>query len=423
MGSNIDGGEERRILEGGTIMKIGVFAKQNQVSIDTIRHYMNLELLMPQKVNKQFDFDLHSQNDLNEIIYLKSLGFSLLAIKNIFIVKHLGQMTPFQQDDYYKDIFKGKLKSIEVEMEKINLEKYHLKEEIHRLDSSNDLEHFEMGIDLNCLQLLKCNNCGKLMVLKEAVVDNNMVMYGKLKCKCGSEYTIQDGIIYIDPYDHNRNQIPDIVSYIQHTDEEYLNQVYKTLEWNYANINFNDLESSIILELGSGSGFFLRRIYEELPESAIYIAVDYDIERMRLLKGILEKAKKKKNILFICCDFNKIPLHNHSVDVICDYAGTSNYCFDHKEFLLKILEKYFKTGATLLGSYLIFKNFSTDSTIPFDCHDNFRMDSVKQQIESLGFSAKSEYVSDIVTKGGIYESYFKSNEKVLTYCFIGKRLG
>lgn len=28
----------------------------------------------------------------------------------------------------------------------------------------------------------------------------------------------------------------------QHTDDEYLNQVYKTLEWNYQKINFKDLE-------------------------------------------------------------------------------------------------------------------------------------------------------------------------------------
>jgi len=407
----------------GAIMKIGAFAKHNQVSIDTIRHYMSLELLMPQKVNKQYGFDFHCQKDFNEIMFLKALGFSLSEIKNIFIVKHLGKMTLFQQEEYYKNIFRDKYESTKAEIEKLSREKSHLEKEIHKLDIANDTKRFKLGIDLNWLQYLCCDSCGDSLVLKEAAVDDNMVMSGKLKCKCGLEYTVQDGILFVDSGHNGEDQLPDIVSYIQRTDGEYLNQVYKTLEWNYQNINFKELERKIILEPGSGSGFFLRRIYNELPESAVYIAVDYDPERLRFLKGILEKAEKRRNILFICCDFTRIPLMPRSVDVICDYTGTSNYCFDHNEFLLKVIERYFKRDAILLGSYIIFKNFSRSSTISVDCRSNFQIDSVKKQIEKLGFIKQSEYVSDIVTKGGIYENYFKSDEKVLTYSFIGKRLG
>jgi hypothetical protein len=80
-------------------------------------------------------------------------------------------------------------------------------------------------------------------------------------------------------------------------------------------------------------------------------------------------------------------------------------------------------NAVLLGSYIIFKNFSPNSMIPIDFQTNFKMDSVKKQIEKLGFKKQFEYISDIITKGGIYESYFKNDEKVLTYSFIGKRSG
>ncbi len=404
-------------------MKIGAFAKQNQVSIDTIRHYMNLELLIPQKVNKQFDFDTRCQKDFSDIIYFKALGFSLLEIKNIFTIKHLGKMTPFQQSDYYKNIFRDKYKSTKAEIERLSREKSHLEEEINKLNIENYTKRFKIGIDLSWLQYLCCDNCGDSLVLKQAVVDDNMVMSGKLKCKCGIEYTVQDGILYADSGHCSEYQLPDIISYIQHTDDEYLNQVYTTLEWNYQNINFKNLERKVLLELGCGNGFFLRRIYNELPESAVYIAVDYDPERLRFLKEVFEKAEKRRNIFFICCDFTRMPLRTHSVDVICDYSGTSNYCFDHNEFLLRVIERHFNRDAILLGSYIIFKNFSRSSTIPVDCRSNFQIDSVKKQIEKLGFIKQSENVSDIVTKGGIYEDYFKSDEKVLTYSFIGKRLG
>lgn len=404
-------------------MKIGEFAKRNQVSIDTIRHYMSLELLLPQKRNTQFEFDLRCQKDFEEIKYLKALGFTLSDIKNIFLVKHLGRMTSFQENDFYKDIFRGKLEDIDAKIDQLNLEKNGLKNEIRRLASVSDQDQFQMGIPLNCLTLFQCHRCGKPLVLENAVVKDNMVMEGKLKCKCGYGFEIRNGILYLDPLEREGDLFPNIITYLQHTDEEYLKMVNKTLEWNYANIDFKDFENRILLELGSGHGFFLRRIYDELPESAIYIAVDFSPERMQFLKGIVEKAEIRKNVLFICCDFNQIPLRDYSVDVICDYTGSSNYGFDHREFLLKTADRYFKQDAALLGAYIIFKNFSMDSSIPPGNRQNFQMDTVKRQIRDLGFVAKTEYTSGAVTRGGIYEDYFNSDENILSYCFIGKRLG
>lgn len=404
-------------------MKIGAFAKKNQVSIDTIRHYTDLELLIPQKPTKQYEFDLQCQKDFDEIMSLKSLGFTLLEIKNIFIVKHLGKMTSFQQEEYYKNIFREKYESIKAKIEKLGREKSSLEEELHRLDIKNEGKQFKTGINLNCLQYLCCNNCGSSLVLKGAIVEDDMVMSGKLKCKCGAEYTVWDGILFADAGHDSEDQLPDILSYIQHTDAEYLNQIYKTLEWDVQNIDFKNLSGKVVLELGSGSGFFLRRIYNELPENTVYIAVDYDPGRLHFLKETLEKSGSRKNILFLCCDFIRMPLLPYSIDVICDYTGTSNFSFDHSEFLLKLIERYYKTDTVLLGSYIIFQNFSQNSMVSIDFRPNFRINEVKKQIEQLGFCKQAEYVSNVVTKGGIYENYFKKDEKVLTYSYFGKRLG
>lgn len=406
-------------------MKIGAFSKKNQVSIDTVRHYMDLELLIPQKPDKQYEFDLQCQKDLDEIISLKKLGFTLLEIKSIFIVKHLGRMTSFQQEEYYKNIFQEKYESVKSDIEKLSQEKACLEEELQRMVNKDEGKPFRRGINLNCLTYLCCENCKSSLVLNGAVVEDNMVMSGKLTCKCGTEYPVQDGILFADTglSENDDNPIPDILSYIQNTDAEYLNQIYKTLEWNVQSIDFKNLSGKVILELGSGSGFFLRRIFDELPEDAIYIAVDNDPGRLRFLKETLEKSENRKNIFFVCSDFLHMPFLPNSVDVICDYSGTSNFSFDHSEFLLKAIERYFKTDTVLLGSYIIFKNFSPDSMVSKDFRENFRLDSVKKQIGELGFIKQSDYVSGMITKGGIYESYFKNDEKVLTYSFFGKRSG
>ena len=65
-------------------MKIGKFGEVNNISIDTIRHYMDLSLIIPEKGRTLF-FDEYCQTDLELIIYYKDLGFSLNEIKELFL--------------------------------------------------------------------------------------------------------------------------------------------------------------------------------------------------------------------------------------------------------------------------------------------------------------------------------------------------
>jgi DNA-binding transcriptional MerR regulator/SAM-dependent methyltransferase len=404
-------------------MKIGMFAQKNKITIDTIRHYIDMELIFPMKSDKQYEFDENCQNDFDTVATLKKLGFSLSDIKNISLIRRLGQMSQFQQDDYYLGIFKGKLQNVDAEIEKLTQVKSRLCDEVQRLSVLEDMPILKMGVHLSCLNKLRCHKCGESLVLSEAAVVDGMVMHGKLECRCSNSYHIEDGILCVDTTISESAQIPGIMTYIQNTDSSYLNQLYKTLEWKIRNIDIKDFENSVILDLGSGIGLFLRSIYKELPENALYIAVDKDIRVLRSLKRLLEKADVRKNILFLNCDFLKIPLMNDSVDIICDMAGTSNYCFEHDDFLLSTLKKLFKTDARLLSTFLIFENFSEDSFIKPSYRKNFEIKKVKEQIKALAFREHTEYVSDSITKGGIYESYFNSNEKVIMYGYIGKRLG
>ena len=104
-----------------------------------------------------------------------------------------------------------------------------------------------------------------------------------------------------------------------------------------------DLNEKILLDLGSGIGFFLRNIYEELPEECLYIAVDRDLNKLLLLKDVIERRNVKRNIVFICADFLNIPIQNYSIDIVIDQSGTSNYSFEHEEFLLCELNSFLNT--------------------------------------------------------------------------------
>ena len=108
----------------------------------------------------------------------------------------------------------------------------------------------------------------------------------------------------------------------------------------------------------------------ELPDSSVYLAVDYDINRHFFLKALLEKTGIAKNVIFVCGDFRDTPLADESADVIFDFSGTSNFSFDNTDFLLKAIDPLTKRTAYLAGSYIVFKNFSPAGQIN-EARNNF----------------------------------------------------
>ncbi|MDK2807355.1 MAG: hypothetical protein PWP24_84 [Clostridiales bacterium] len=89
-------------------MRIGSFVKKNHTTIDTIRHYIELGLLLPEKSGAVYDFDERCQDDLEEIFSFKEMGFSLQDIKFILYFKRLAKLTSYQEDDYFSQLFHNK---------------------------------------------------------------------------------------------------------------------------------------------------------------------------------------------------------------------------------------------------------------------------------------------------------------------------
>ncbi|MGM9986140.1 MAG: class I SAM-dependent methyltransferase, partial [Bacillaceae bacterium] len=211
------------------------------------------------------------------------------------------------------------------------------------------------------------------------------------------------------------------LEYIQVTEPAYLENIHKGGEWAKRKLAQVDLRNKVLLELGSGVGFFLRNIYQELPEDCLYIAVDHNLNRHRFLKSALERTGLKRNVLFICSDFLDIPIQNYSVDLVIDQTGTSNYSFEHEKFLLRELVSLFKPECYLLGSFIAFKNFSIKSIIETRFRDNFIERKIKGNISSLNYTPLDERTSEYINRGGRYENFFVQGEEIYYYSFFGKR--
>ncbi|MGH4123405.1 MAG: MerR family transcriptional regulator [Clostridium sp.] len=406
------------------MMRIGEFAETNKLSIDTIRHYMDLELIIAEKQNGQYYFDSRCQKDLDDILNFKSMGFSLNEIKTIFFYKGFGMFTNYQEDVYYKALFMDKYKKLENDIDKLIKIKEKLQIKIENLADSTFKQVNPLGIDLRNLSLFKCNKCKGDLILMDGVINNNQVIEGKLKCSCGEEYYIEAGILKVGEvctkskvnFNHDF-----VMEYVNVTDTCYLDNLRKGFEWMVRKISDCNLDNKILLELGTGVGFFLRNIYNEIPDSCLYIAVDHDFERQNFLKSLFERIDCKKNIIFICSDFLEVPIKEKSVDIVLDISGTSNYSFEHEDFLLDLVDSYIKEDGYLFGLYILFKNFSVNSLIENKYRKNFVFKNVKESITTLKYQVSDEKTWEYVEKGGKYDNYFVEGEKVYTYSFYGKR--
>ncbi|MCT4595119.1 MAG: MerR family transcriptional regulator [Anaeromicrobium sp.] len=405
-------------------MKIGKFAEINNISKDTIRHYMYLGLIVPEKLGGQYDFDERCKNSLNRILNLKNMGFTLNEIKIIFTFRVLGNLIPYEEEEYYKTIFMNKYENLIKDIENLTNIKNRLKKKIDEISKEKSKKKFTLGIHISTLNLLRCLKCNGELGIVDGTIKDNQIIYGKLRCNCNEEYIIEDGILRVDDY-YRESELNlfsgDISEYINVTDSDYLDNVYKGIKWIDKKVDFNNVKDKVILELGSGFGFYLRNIYNKLSDNSVYIAVDYDLARHRFLKGIIERAECRKNIIFLCTDFLQIPIKSKSVDMVVDFSGTSNYNFENEEFLLEQMGKYVKDSGYLIGTYILFKNFSTNSLIEEKYRKNFVMENVKTKIYNLGYKCIDDKVSDYVEEGGKYEGFFVKGEKVYNYIFYGKR--
>lgn len=259
-------------------MRIGKFGEMNKLSIDTIRHYMDLGLIVPEKRGGHYFFDEQCQNDLELILECKKMGFSLKEIKIIFLYENFSKFTDYKKDMYYQSLFMDKYEKIEQEIKNLVAIKDKLRARLDDLSAKPEGSSSMMGIDLKVLNMLKCLKCSEKLILQDGIINRNQIMEGKLTCNCGEEYLVESGILRIGkPFQANTEFL--VEEYILETDSAYLENIHKAAEWSKRKLVQLDLSNKVLLELGSGVGFFLRNVYQGLPENCLYIAVDHNLER------------------------------------------------------------------------------------------------------------------------------------------------
>jgi DNA-binding transcriptional MerR regulator len=392
---------------------------------------MKLNLIVPQKKGGHYIFDKECEEELQEVLELKDMGFSLQKIKKIFYFKRIGKLTSYQKNNYYQNLYKEKIYEIEKEIENLKEAKLNLKEKISDLEENNSRDKSVLGIGLDALSLFACPDCQGDLSLSAENVKNNQVLKGSLNCSCGKILKIIDGILYSNPIGESDLKIDEefierdhIEKYIKATEPEFMDETYQSLEWLKQNFEELELANKIILEPGSGYGYFLRQIYEFIPESAYYICIDNEPQMNKYLKSILEMTGKKSNIIFITADLPDLPLKDNLVDIMVDFTGTSGYSFQNEEFLPQQLEEYFKERIIILATFIIYDKFGPNNIVERPYRYNFMYREVKNNLINQSFEIKREHKSEtkkIKKSMGKYEDFAQPGDKIYSYQLKAER--
>ena len=337
-------------------MKIGKISALCDISIDTIRYYIKLGLLLPKMQGNMLDFTQREIDDLEHIKKLKYFGFNLKEIQYIFSLKNLSNwIEPDTLNEYVYLLQKR-----QEEVEQIIQEKQEavqlIRDEIDKVSSICQETNLKMGVPIMALQYLACPNCQTMLGIEQAKITNKYIYSGELSCICGYQAKIEDGIVI------TKNQ------YTGDSDKADLKrQLYRDLSddfYNYfrtcSDLILNQIGNispspKVVLEANINGYFFLYQHFKILPTDSLYIVVDKFPEMLAMYKALIELLNLDLNILFIADASTHYPLKHESVDLLVSFFGENEHLFYHQDAYIQDTQKIYAPDYHVLGAFMAYK--------------------------------------------------------------------
>ncbi|HCX65214.1 MAG TPA: hypothetical protein DHN33_08395 [Eubacteriaceae bacterium] len=341
-------------------MRIGEFSKKHDISIDSIRYYIDIGLLVSNKTNGQYKFSESDSKDMLKIMELKNLEFPLAEIKRILAIQRLcGTNTQVCQESYLACL-ESKKAEIENELKRFETMKHRLEAKIKELAENQQAGGMPLGFPLGSLPDLSCPDCKKELTVENGNIVKNTLIEGSVHCDCGYRATIEEGIYIYEPAVRtkyvNGKRMPTKEEFLASSTYEHVNFLYKGMRALIEEVNRYDKQPKYIVELENCVGFFLMQYIKYLPVNTTYVMIDYDLERIRRIKKDLEKYQDHRKFIFFCCDYTNIPLKENTIDLAVDYLMSEKYRDEEKKLLVQQIHPLIKESGKYIASYFVRKS-------------------------------------------------------------------
>lgn len=412
------------------MMKIGTFSRKYDVSFYTIRFYIKEGLLLPERKNNQYYFDLRCEEDMMLILELRECKFSLKEMSRILSVKRL---SGFQDEDsihFLKGMIKSKQEELKQEIEEMREAIDLLDEKQQQLLSLSERkkQKEEEGIPIEFLYHLSCPVCGRTFGLEESKLHGTTILSGRLGCECGYTAELQAGVITTSHINQEAEVWYTIDSLIEKFSQEYLNVMFQCYNWMYNEIVGLEVNNKVILCNGENGAEFLYQYMSKLGKDNLYIITEISPNTIHQTKKRLSQMLKGYHILYVVCDGAKLPIKPGSVDILID-DGTSWYdMFDSSDYYLDKVISVLKPDVEIIGFYPSYskKSLSVKNIkLIFQEANISKMNwsSMKHNLWDNGMELVTERLMGEVADCGTWAKYHVPGEKIHMHVYHARAIG
>ena len=390
-------------------MKIGEFSKKHQVTVDTVRHYINEGLLTPLRENTQYNFSEIDDRVMDSILLLKSMNFKLEEMKAYLLFQTMYTNNTFSYLGSFRKEFEDKLEENKKEIERL----MKMNELIEKQIGTYQEVHFSRGVSLRMLSDLVCPDCDENLELEASEILHNEIMEGKLTCpKCGRTYYIRYGFLADAPITEleNRDAVAEMVNqYLEQNDEHYILKIREIFQKMSEITSENIVGAKNVLIDGESCEFLNSSILRTIPKDArLFVRTGENITMKLFLEDIFPK-----DTVFFSGDIQNAPfkfpmeyvfLQHYDVDLHCKKryecypylkANVNVDCFkaliygnqnpfpDENSFLEDMKKLGFQEKSVYKTGKILMKKDSFDMTI-IDKKDDMEIEYAIYSFKTLG---------------------------------------
>lgn len=407
-------------------MRIGEFSEHNNLSIDTIRYYVDLNLIHPIKRGKYFYFEKEQQEELDELLYLKRLRFTLDEIKKISTAQILSKIEMSAKSSIYQDILIKKKDELKSEVSEISMALKILEDEIKRAGEKNEDTYKERGIPFGSLDILCCPRCGKSIEISEGILKGGGISQGKSECTCGYSLSIDRGIIVtkrdfsdiIDPYIDGKDYAGDFAKEVP---KEFAEYVMESLREIIKLLLDKGLPDKTLLFMNSGLGVLETNLLGQSNDIKLMIMVDADFNKLRVAKRTIESNYPGNNIIYICSELYELPLKKKTVDIAVDFLASFLGGFRTDASIYERVIPLLKDRSSIIGLYMYFKHFRMLSRLPESRRYIFDGRAIPRIIGGFNFSETGHRGESILHEGSNINGFFRDGDEVYSRIMVFDR--
>ena len=373
-------------------MKIGEVSRKYAVSKDQLYFYINSGLLVPPKQNTQYVFNAETLSDLEMILSLKSMDYSLKEIHRILSLHRISGVENPEDRVALREIYQAKRSEIARKIQDYQKIVSVLDERIDALSKESAGKVKRSGLPLSMLGLLCCPRCQKPLQIMDVRMDMEFLYAGKLSCDCGYSARVEDGILITPHGYHGEKDIPDVERKVYKDLPDSLISLFQRA-YNFMDeaLLHMDLTGKVVMETYVNAWFYLHNHHRGMSPDGKYIVVDKFPETLRMFKDLLERDGCKLPILYLCDSSKDYPLRKGIVDLNLDFFAINEHQFYKDDFLMPHLVPYLAPDAKCVGTYFWFENGKRSmqkllSEYPECSPKNFSLAFFLTQMKASGFT-------------------------------------